>query len=135
MEPAMPSKHFTRLFAFAICCLVQTGCGNGDLPKIGEVQGTITVDGKPTGDIVVAFTQTGFRSSRGFTDQNGHYELNYVKDIQGAVVGEHSVKLRLMGGESGPMPKQLPAKYNRESELVRTVEPGMNQIDFDLVTK
>lgn len=123
----------------AVClfgaCFLIAGCNKGDRPDIGEVHGTITVDGQPASNVIVAFTQPGFRASRGFTNQDGQYELKYVKDVDGAVLGEHSVKLRYYGAEEGPKREQLPAKYNTDSELTAIVEPGRNQIDFSLETK
>ena len=135
MKQEMHLQGGSAILGLVLACVAATGCNRGDQPDLGQVQGTILVDGEPANNIVVAFTQTGFRSSRGFTNKDGFYELNYVHETQGAVVGEHSVKLRFMGGETGPMPKQLPPKYNSETELTATVKPGMNTIDFNLVTR
>lgn len=122
-------------WAILLLSLVPTGgCNWGDRPDLGQVKGTILVDGKPASDVTVSFTQIGFRASRGLTDEQGNYELVYIKGVKGAVLGEHRVELRYYATEAGPKQPQLPAKYNSESELTRRVERGLNQIDFELTT-
>jgi len=44
------------------------------------------------------------------------------------VVGKHKVKIT----PDDDTRVRIPARYNDETTLVETVEPGKNQIDFDL---
>jgi hypothetical protein len=118
--------------AILAACLVAGGCSNsGDRPDLGEVSGTVTLDGQPLANASIAFCQPGFRPSIGSTDSKGHYELIYIRDIKGATVGTHTVKIKCFG-EPGQQVKRVPRKYNDESKLTQQVKPGQNVINFDL---
>ena len=107
------------------------GCfDQGDRPDIGEVTGVITLDGEPLADASIAFTQEGFRPSVGHTNSEGRYELIYIRDIKGAAVGTHLVRIRQFSKQG-----LVPARYDTESELTREVKPGENVINFDLVSE
>ncbi len=111
--------------------LMVTGCSDsGDRPDIGEVTGVVTLDGQPLPNASIAFVQTGFRPSVGETDSEGRYELLYIRDIKGAAVGTHLVKIKLFGRRGKPLPR----RYNVKSELTRDVAPGQNEINFDLTS-
>ena len=97
--------------------------------------GTITLDGEPTPGLAVLFSQSGFRSSSGITNEAGEYELSYIKDTKGAVVGEHRVRIEFVQREGAGRRVQLPERYNRSTELTATVKSGRNKIDFDLVSE
>ena len=75
------------------------GCGGGgpsDVPELGSVTGTVTVDGKPAANVTVAFApEGGGRPSTGTTDAEGEYELIYSSTNTGAMVGKHSVSLSI----------------------------------------
>lgn len=106
-----------------------TGCGgSGDRPDIGTVSGIITFDGQPLANASVAFSLQGFRPSVGTTDEQGKYELIYIRDIKGAAVGTHSVKIKQFG--QGAV--QVPRRYNYDTQLSAEVAPGQNTINFDL---
>jgi hypothetical protein len=127
------------------------GCGSGvDLPELGTVSGVVTLDGKPLPGVTVKFVPANGRTSSGFTDANGKYELVYNADNQGAEVGEHTVYVSGHGGESGGNPNEegggsggpaveyykgtIPAKYNEKSTLKKTVGAGDNTIDLQLTS-
>ncbi len=113
--------------------LASVGCwSNSDRPPLGKVSGIITVDGKPAPGLGVSFQPEGLRPSIGYTDENGRYELTYLRDIKGAAVGTHEVKINRIGETEGTPAKGLPARYNSETELTREVKSGSNEIDFDL---
>lgn len=110
------------------------------LPELGDVEGTIRLDGKPLAGATVTFipvseddeTAPRISSSVGMTDEAGHYELMYVQDVAGAAVGTHQVMINL------PLPngaEKLPRRYNSSTELSFVVEPGRNTADFKLETK
>ena len=107
------------------------GCQQGDRPPLGRVRGTVTVDGAPAAGVGVIFSQEGYRSSSGLTDAAGEYELTYIRDVKGAVVGLHRVRIDVFAGE-GKARKRLPARYNRQTELTADVQRGRNRFDFDL---
>ena len=73
------------------------------------------------------------------TDAAGRYELQYTRDLKGAKVGQHTVRIsrfELALGEpkkdEAEKPKPLPAKYNIQSTLTREVKSGSNTFDFKL---
>ncbi len=106
-----------------------SGCTNqSDRPAIGEVSGVVTLDGEPLANASVAFSQDGFRPAIGETNSEGRYELFYIRDIKGATVGTNTVRIKQFGNEA----RRLPRRFNVESELSREVQPGQNEINFDL---
>ena len=85
--------------------LLLSGCG-GKGVKLGEVSGQVTFNGEPLPKAVVAFEPLGGgRPSIGQTDDQGRYELIYLRDIRGALVGKHRVKI---GKEGGPAARGCP---------------------------
>ena len=115
--------------ALLLTCGMVLGCsGAGDRPEIGEVSGIVTFDGEPLANAGVAFSQPGFRPSVGQTDDQGTYELFYIRDIKGAAIGTHVVQIKQFG--QGAV--QIPRRYNYESELSAEVNSGQNTINFDL---
>ena len=125
-----------RSFAVALLLMtiVVSGCQK-EGPQIGQVSGLITLDGEPLPSAGVRFKQKGFRPSLGVTDENGRYELKYLEDVQGAVVGEHEVVIDRIPTVEGQPVRSLPDRYNKETELKRTVEPGKNEINFELTSE
>lgn len=122
-------KPLCGLLVLLVTCLLIAGCsGQGDRPDIGKVTGIVTLDGQPLPNASISFNQAGFRPSVGQTDEQGKYELIYIRDVKGAAVGEHLVKIKVFG-EGG---KHVPRTYNSESELSRDVRPGKNEFNFDL---
>ncbi len=107
--------------------LVSVGCSSGDM---GTVTGTVKADGKPLPDALLEFyPKAGGGASSARTGADGTYELIRDRETKGAVVGEYEV--RISTANMG-VPETLPAKYNAKSELLETVEPGRNVIDFEL---
>ena len=67
----------------SLLCAGFTGCSGGgaDYPDLGTVSGVVTVDGKPTGNILVQFSPVdGGRTAVGLTDASGRYDLDYAAD-------------------------------------------------------
>ena len=114
--------------------VILAGCGQGDRPPLGMVSGVISIDGTPAPNVQILFSQARVRSSSGVTNEAGEYEMKYSKDVMGAVVGVHEVRIEYVRREEGKQRKQLPARYNRQSDLTREVERGSNTFDFDLET-
>ena len=114
------------------------GCG-GSGPELAPVTGVVTLDGKPVEGKLVSFTPMTFtpntesgRSSVGFTDKDGRYELYYTAQKKGALITEHSVTIATPEGVYPPVPENIPRKYRIDTELTAVVEDTDNVIDFPL---
>jgi hypothetical protein len=134
--------------AMAAAALSLAGCGTaGDQPDLGQVTGTITLDGNPVKGIAVVFFPDEGRPARGRTDAAGKYELTYIRDTKGTKVGHNRVEIAPdeEGGddegendEAAPKPKgkggkpKIPAQYNTKSILEADVKPGENVFDYKL---
>lgn len=124
----------SSVFLLAAWLLVVPGCGSSDgRPELGRVEGTVTLDGAALPGATITFQPAQGKSSRGVTDAEGHYELVYLRDIKGAVVGSHTVTITT-ASEASPQEK-LPARYNANTELKKEVAAGSNTIDFALESK
>jgi hypothetical protein len=124
----------------AAAMLLFAGCGPGG-PETATVEGTVLLDGKPLEGATILFSPAAGRPSGGLTDAEGHYELSYTADQDGALPGEHTITIstyrRGDPDEGVPgVPERVPAKYNVQTELKRTVKADEdNVIDFDLDSK
>jgi len=83
----------------AAVCLLACGCGDG--PKVAQVSGVVTLDGKPYPNAVVTFQPQGGNTadgagmgSTGLTDEQGRYSLTTIDGRGGAVVGKHRVRIQ-----------------------------------------
>jgi len=135
-----------RIFvlSLSLSVVILAGCGPSG-PAIGQVSGTITLDGQPVEEAMVFFEPvTGGRSSTAMTDADGKYVLNYVGTEKGALVGEHVVKVTKVRpaiyDDSGKVttpgvPELFPISANTESTLKATVNKGKNTIDFPITSK
>lgn len=124
-------------------CLLLGGCGPGG-PPLGQVEGTVTLDGVPLPGAKVIFTPVdGGRASMAVTDGRGYYQLEFAGGEKGAIVGKHKVSISTFeagelddtGKLVGHVPERVPAKYNRETTLEREVKRGRNVIDFELQSR
>ena len=105
------------------CALLPlAGCGRSDRPPLGQVQGTVLLRGKPLASADLVFRPAKGRVSYGTTDANGHYDLIYLRQDHGAIVGKHTVQIF----------KQSRAKYEIVPTLQKEVVAGKNEINFDL---
>ncbi len=129
------SLHKLNSFILLSAMVFTVGCTPSD---IGTVTGTVTADGQPLpGALIEFYPKAGGGSSQARTDEDGKYELIRDRETMGAAVGEHEVRISTFGSvETGDYgkesPETLPAKYNLKSELLETVNPGRNVIDFEL---
>ena len=129
--------HFVMQCAIALSCL---GCSHSG-PDIATVEGTVTLDGKPLPHATVVFTPEEGRPAGARTDENGHYVLNFSEGRKGAIPGKNKVMIMTAmdaakdeeGNDIPASKEKLPAKYNTETTLEFTVEPGKNNVaDFNL---
>ncbi|WP_232103579.1 carboxypeptidase-like regulatory domain-containing protein [Gimesia algae] len=72
------------------CCL---GCTGGNDVDLGSVSGVVTMDGKPLSNAIVVFVPEKGNPSSGRTDEQGTYDLTYLGNSRGAIVGSHKVKI------------------------------------------
>lgn len=130
--------------AIPLCLASLAGCGQDEYGDLGLVQGVVTLDGEPYPHAMIIFSPPGGeRPSQGITDETGHYELIYIRTTRGALVGDHKVSITTVPRmpEDGTAnlrdrPKELiPPRFNKQTELIRTVQSGKNTFDFDLSSK
>lgn len=136
-RPSYPRSLATLLASFFLSLIV--GCGGTG--EVQPVSGTVTLDGQPLAGVMVRFTpQTGEKrtTSLGKTDEQGHYELRYTSQLQGALIGTHMVQVVNVDGQPEPgMPKarKVPKQYDIASQLMAEVTSGDNIFDFELYSK
>jgi hypothetical protein len=133
--------------ATAVClaCLLAvvmlaTGCSHG--PSMGEVTGTITVDGTPAkiGSISF-FPMDGKSSTAGAAVKEGKYTAKVpvgkvkVEIRVSKIVGEKKLYDTPDSPVQPIMQEVLPPKYNDRTELELDVQPGKNEKNYDLKTK
>lgn len=129
-----PRSRALAALALALACVVG-GCGRSDRPQLGRVGGTVTLDGAPLVGALVVFIPDGpGRSALATTDSAGRYELTYLRDIPGANVGSHTVRITTATEDRGGR-EILPPRYHEKTELAATIAPGANTIDFPLKSK
>jgi hypothetical protein len=120
---------FAGCFLIFATCIA--GCGESG-PELAPVSGRVTVDGKTVENLEVTFQPDEMRpASYARTGADGHYELGYKRGVQGALLGQHTVRIRSLA----PNAPQIAAKFNSQSELRREVKAGQNEFDFDVTTE
>ena len=135
------------LWRMMTCCLILplalcvcSGCGPGG-PPVGEVSGTVTLDGEPLPQAIVEFQPDQGAPSYGETAQDGTYELHYTTERMGALIGTHTVRITTAGevtneaGDTVNVRERVPKRYNSKSELSYEVTKGGNKIDIELLSK
>lgn len=128
----MRTPPLGRAWWLVCLALVLAGCGQRG-PSLVRVTGTVMIDGRPLPNAYIHFTPTaGGRGSHARAAGNGRYALDFLPGRPGAVAGTHRVSISTADESGGS--ETVPARYNRESELTATVEPGATTIDFDLKT-
>lgn len=131
------SSAFHLTFLVSTSCVLTIigliGCGSGDVPPLGDVHGTVTLDGEPLEKGRILFAPAdGGRTSEAPIGEGGHYELIYSLDEFGAKVGSHTVQVTTQ--DAYGRGERIPEKYNADSELTAEVEPGGNEYNFDLTS-
>jgi hypothetical protein len=128
-------------FCSCLTCLLAAavvGC-RSDTPPLGQVTGTVTLDGKPVDGAMIQFepTTSGLPTAFGKTDAQGKYELWYSRGNKGASLGESIVRITAFqeaDDDAGQKkrPEIVPTKYNQTSELKVEVKRGAQVHDFPL---
>jgi hypothetical protein len=114
-------------------------CGCGRHVPLGQVEGSVRIDGQPAGQVMVVFIPEDPRmpQSFGVTDELGKFELRCNNKSPGAAVGKHRVMV--VDAAAGPAvksrhddemasgpPSRIPSIYNRadRTPLRITVSAG-----------
>jgi hypothetical protein len=136
----MHARRFQQL-AVTMLLVTLSGCATG--PLVAEVEGTVTLDGKPLPGVQVVFApevskEEDGRTSSAVTDDQGRFVLSLVDAKQarpGAIVGKHKVVLQDYTWENArDDPKRgvrrIPDQYSKfgTTPLSVTVEPGKNTL-------
>jgi hypothetical protein len=135
------------------------GCGGS---KYAPVSGVVTLNGKPYGKAVVSFQPHATkdnpnpgRGSSGYTDENGRFTLKSDDGHEGAVVGNHRIRIMTRRdnttGEFDPEvgspdldPKARPRGfvepippewYATSTKDFEVPAGGTDQANFDIVNK
>ncbi len=135
-------KHY-RVLIVGLALLLSAGCGGGsDGPGLVDVEGTVTMDGKPLANATVFFSPAGegvggTSPSFGKTDEDGEYFLQYSISKDGAIVGKYKVSISTHAEadeDDGTKAQRetVPAKYNVNTELEVEVTKGGGPYDFSL---
>jgi len=106
---------------------------------MGLVTGTVKLDGKPVQGARLEFhPQDGHRpTSYGMTDEDGCYSASFSDTLDGVYLGPVLVQVwtdDVTMVEGQPVQDEFPSRYNRNTELKRTVDKGSNTFDFDLTS-
>ncbi|QDU11666.1 carboxypeptidase regulatory-like domain-containing protein [Gimesia aquarii] len=119
------------LAALSIMVVMSVGCSDRapDMPELGRVHGTITLDGKPLPDVTIYFEPEKGRPSTAKANPDGFYEAFYLIDAKGVKIGPCSVRVEWGIDDSGPA---IPVKYGIKSELSLNVKPGDNTYDIEM---
>jgi hypothetical protein len=128
----------------ALVTLALAGCGQGG-PNVVKVTGTVTRAGKPVPKLFLNFYPAEGRPSWGVTDDEGHYELHYERDRDGAVTGTHKVWVQIRPASPKeeaalrngtlklhPDTKSILQKYGNEESTPLEVEVKENNQVIDL---
>lgn len=135
-EFSIPIRHLTprvaRRCAVALAAVLVAGCGGGKL-KLGTVEGTVTLNGRPVKaevqfEPVSSEDRSGGRTSSAVTDADGTFRLKYSHDREGAVVGRHNVLIKVL--EEHPKSYEEAIEPTRTVRVVRRVDGGKNVFYF-----
>lgn len=126
--------------ALLTCLLPFLGCAHDE--KMGAVTGRVTLDGEPLPHAQIEFQPNAPKGSASYavSDEDGYYKLMFNANVEGAQVGEHTIRITTERRIDHPdgrvefVAEKLPPKYHQETELVRKVESGSNEINLELTS-
>lgn len=126
-------------------CALAALCGCGDSVPLGQVRGTLTLDGRPVSNVVVVFVpdssgeHASIRSA-GQCDDQGKFTLRCDTGVAGGVVGSHRVIVEDLSLANAPRApdgtitqfprKRFPEKYSDplQTPLRATIRAGEQDI-------
>lgn len=116
--------------------VVIAGCGG---PPRAQVRGKVTIDGRPLENGSIEFFPVdGKGQTAGTAIQNGEYQVETsVGEMKVTINGTEVVgKQKAYDTPDSPMIEivrnAVPARYNSQSELKKTLNPGANEVNFEL---
>jgi hypothetical protein len=145
-----------RLLILTFFVATLHGCGGSsdEGPELVPVSGVVKFDGQPLANADINFIPTEKTAGLGGfarTDNNGKFELTYVRSGSGAPAGQYKVTVsRRLLPDGNPIPEgdetppiespareTLPAVYSdsERSELTAVVEKGGKPIEINLDSK
>lgn len=125
-----------------VALLALVGCDSG--PKMGDVSGSVTVDGQtPALGSSITFVPTdGKAGGGGATLQNGKYAVKLATGAYKVEIRVPKPVAKAPKPREGPGPggvanieESLPAKYHDQTELTFEVKAGPNEKNWPLTTK
>lgn len=116
------ARQRTWLGALLVACLPGLAGCSGEAAKFAEVEGTVTLNGKPLPDVEVVFLPDSTVGTLGptascYTDEQGRYRLWCERaKVRGALVGTHRVCVHDIAAipvplEAVPDPRDGPGGY------------------------
>jgi hypothetical protein len=127
--------HQNRFACVVISALCAGGCSGG--PPMGDVRGTVTVNGQPLSEGAVRFIPVnGDTPTTGGTIRDGKFRVQVP-------VAKHRVQIvaNVVDREKTPsnatddqivMKKLVPSRYNSQSTLTIDVVQGLNEPEYKL---
>jgi hypothetical protein len=89
------------------------GCTKSDRPELGEVEGVVTMDGKPLANVIIVFKPQKGRPATGQTNSEGKYTLTYRAGVTGAKVGRPMSVSSIPSEVPAPLcPPAIPPRRN-----------------------
>jgi hypothetical protein len=135
-----------------LALVLLVGCGPKP-PRVAQVSGRVTLDGKPLPKASVTFVPMASKenqnpgpTAQGMTDSDGRYQVAVDVSTPGAVVGKCRIYVttilsdpaiddRDAGGPIRKVRDKVPQRYNQGTELQFEVPPGgTSQANFHLTS-
>lgn len=130
------SARLLYVLVFLATAVPLAGCGGGlgDAPDVAPVSGKVTLNGQALPGVSVLYEPIEVpekkvaSSSSAMTNEQGEYELVFSRDLMGAMIGKHRVKLVKdeeldEDGNKVPNAVIIPPQYNSRTELEVDVPP------------
>tara|TARA_R110002111_G_scaffold257026_1_gene324928 strand:- start:66960 stop:67790 length:831 start_codon:yes stop_codon:yes gene_type:complete len=131
----LPGAAGVIVLCFGLYYLMSAMVKTVDHPPLEMVSGIVTLDDKPLPHAEVIFIpQEDWKEDQkpaqsvGVTDEQGKFVLSYSKDLKGAALGKHAV--RIFSSET-----IIPIIYNVKTVLTYEVKNSDNNPDFKLVSR
>lgn len=140
-RPTVARSLFVLLGCISLVILIRIGGWFFFSPPtipLGRVNGRIFLNDTPLDNATIEFTPSDGSPSYGLTDERGAYSLMYLPGKNGALTGDHTVRITtydwitLNDGTKQERPERVPDRYNAHSTLKATVSRGAQQYDWHL---
>ncbi|SRR6056297_1407834 len=136
-------QMYRVLGLFALLSVAALGCGQAG-PPLATVTGTVTFENKPVeGGSIEFVPASGGRPSMAITDAEGKYQVYYLHNVPGAVLGRHKVRFQMGAAAadvaeedqfSPPAAKQdVPENLTLNPAEVEVAD-GTNEFNFELTS-